>query len=132
MTDTMDQTSSDNTPSELPPDEVPTRNGITTKGNEPSFDWDELVPRLVHPLKVATIEALWWIELPLSPSELTKVFEGKFLLGVISYHARALANVKALKVVGERPVRGAVQHFYFFPARQKEAARYLRQLLPPA
>jgi hypothetical protein len=34
------------------------------EGGEP-FDWSALVPRVAHPLRVAIVEALLWIDRPL-------------------------------------------------------------------
>ncbi len=84
------------------------------KDVEASFDWGALVPRIVHPLKVAIVEAVLWIDGPISASELEKVFEKRFSLSVVSYHMKKLAEAGVLAKVGERQVRGALQHFYFF------------------
>lgn len=88
------------------------------KGGEPSFDWAMLVPHVVHPLKVATVEALLYMDQPLSASQLAKLFAGseKGYVSMATYHLRALARAGAVEEVGTRQVRGAVQKFYFFPA----------------
>jgi hypothetical protein len=93
---------------------------VTTAGDDVAFDWAEFVPRLVHPLKVAIVEALLWINAPLSASELTKVFYGRWELGVVSYHMKKMAAIDAISKVLERPVRGSVQTLYFFPGRDWE------------
>lgn len=85
------------------------------KGDGPAFDWAWLVPRVIHPVKVAIIEAMAYIERPISAVELEKVFEEEIGLGVASYHMKELARHGAVVKVGERQVRGAVQHFYSFP-----------------
>lgn len=92
-------------------------------GGEP-FDWAKLVPRLVHPLQVAIVEAIWWIDEPLAASELELVFEREFGLSLISYHLLRLREAGALEEVGREQVRGALKHFYFFAAddRQGEPA----------
>jgi DNA-binding transcriptional ArsR family regulator len=77
-----------------------------------SFEWGSLVPRLVHPLKVAIIEALEWIEAPLSAKELDLVLDEEFGLSLVSYHLRKLAEVGAVEKVEQRAVRGALQTFY--------------------
>jgi DNA-binding transcriptional ArsR family regulator len=88
---------------------------MTVEGDEPSFDWEALVPRIVHPLKVAIVEALWWVGEPLSATDLTKVIdEEKFTISHVSYHMVRLADVGALEVVRRRAVRGAIEKFYFF------------------
>jgi hypothetical protein len=76
------------------------------------FNWDSLIPYLVHPVKVAIIEAMEWIEVPVSPRELDRVFDEKFGLSLVAYHMRTLADVGVVEKVGQQPVRGAVQTFY--------------------
>lgn len=76
-------------------------------------DWSALVPRLVHPTRVAIIEAMRCIERPLSASELAKVFDNeKLRLPSISYHVRALAAIGVLKRVRVEQVRGARKQMY--------------------
>ncbi len=88
---------------------------MTAKGGE-RFDWASLVPRIVHPLKVAMIEALAWVEEPLSASDLTKVIDSeRYGVANVSYHLNKLAEIDAIEVVGERQRRGALEKFYFFP-----------------
>jgi Helix-turn-helix domain len=86
----------------------------TMGGNEP-FDWNVLVPHIVNPTKVAVIEAMSWIGVPLSASELEKVFDDEeFGLSRISYHVRTLAKAGILRMVRQRQVRGSIQTFYVF------------------
>lgn len=81
-----------------------------------AFGWDALVPRIVHPLKVAIIEALWWIGRPMSASDLTKVIDDEEIgLSHVSYHMVTLAKAGAIKVVRRRRIRGSTEKFYFFP-----------------
>ena len=84
-------------------------------GDEIDFDWESLVPRFVHPLKVAIIEAMRWIGRPLSASELARVFLGEYNLSLVAYHLNMLVDADVFEQVGERQVRGAVQRSYFFP-----------------
>lgn len=91
------------------------------------FDWSALVPRIVHPLKVAIIEALQWIDTPLSSTDLRKVFGGdRFSLNLIAYHASQLAKLGAIRPVSSRQVRGATETFYSLaihvPSTHSEAA----------
>jgi hypothetical protein len=92
--------------------------GEMAMGQGSTFEWDALVPYLVHPLKVAIVEAVSWIDMPLSASELAKIFMSEFELSLVSYHLTKLAAVGAVVKVGQRPVRGALQTFYFFPGRE--------------
>ena len=83
-------------------------------GSEASpFDWEALVPRVVHPVKVAVIEALLWVDQPLSSTDLMRLFSREDLgLSHISYHVRALAKMRVLKKVRERRVRGSIETFW--------------------
>jgi len=86
---------------------------MPAQGDELTFDWVSLVPRLVHPFKVMTIEALCWIGAPLSASELEKMVDPRPGVGLVSYHVTTLAETGAIVLVGQRKVRGAIQSFYF-------------------
>jgi DNA-binding transcriptional ArsR family regulator len=80
-----------------------------------TFDWNVLVPHIVHPLKVRIVEAMHWIGQPLSASELSKLIgDEQYSLSHVSYHLVKLAKMGALEVTRERPVRGVVEKFYFF------------------
>jgi hypothetical protein len=84
-----------------------------TNGGDP-VDWDGLVSRLLHETQVLIIEALKWIDRPLSSRELENVFERSIGLSSVCYHVGRLAELGVLEKVGERPVRGAWENFYFF------------------
>jgi Helix-turn-helix domain len=88
---------------------------MTMREGDEAFDWSVLVPRVVHPLKVAIVEGLLWVKEPLSATDFEKVLDGKFSLSLISYHLLTLQEAGALEVVRRRQVRGAVEKFYFFP-----------------
>ena len=88
---------------------------MTTKGGE-RFDWASLVPQVIHPLKVALVEALQWVDRPLSAADLTKIVDNEsYQVSGVSYHMVRLAKVGAIEVVGKRQRRGAIETFYFFP-----------------
>ena len=80
------------------------------------FNWDCLIAGIVHPVKVAIIEAMEWVELPLSPRELDQMFDEQFGLSLVSYHVRTLSEAGLVEKVRERPVRGALQTFYTLSA----------------
>jgi hypothetical protein len=46
----------------------------------------------VHPSKVLIIEAMQWIDRPMSASELGEVLDGALSSAVVSYHLRSLAS----------------------------------------
>jgi len=89
-----------------------------TPGGRWTFNWDALIPISVHPVKVAIIEAMEWIEVPLSPKELDRIFDEEFGVSLVSYHMRTLADVGVVERVRQQSVRGAVQSFYTLAARE--------------
>jgi hypothetical protein len=81
-----------------------------------SVDWEAMVAQVIHPAKVAIIEALAWIGRPLSPSLMAEIFsESDLYLSLIAYHVKGLADMGLLEIVTTKPVRGALERFYFFP-----------------
>ena len=83
-------------------------------GDELALDWSALVPRLVHPTKVAVIEAMNWIGRPLSATELESSFGGALSQSILSYHVNSLAKAGALALIDKQRVRGAWENFYYF------------------
>jgi DNA-binding transcriptional ArsR family regulator len=82
------------------------------KGGE-QFEWSPLAAHLTHPLKVAVVEALSWVEQPLSPSDLVKLIDReRYSPAHVSYHLGKLANAEALRVVGTPQARGATERLY--------------------
>jgi hypothetical protein len=84
---------------------------MATTGNE-KFDWESLVPRVLHPMQVEIIEAMVWIGRPLSASELRLVFEEAHGLSHVAYHVDRLADLKALRKAGGEQVRGTYKSYY--------------------
>jgi hypothetical protein len=82
------------------------------------FNWDALILLSVHPMKVAIIEALQWIEVPLSPKELDRIFDEEYGVSLVSYHTRTLADVGVVERVRQQAVRGAMQSFYTLAAKE--------------
>ena len=79
--------------------------------------WGTLVPYLVHPTKVAIIEAMEWWAVPLSPSEPDRLFDEQFgPLSTVSYHMQALVKVGAVQKVRQHSVQRALQTFYALSA----------------
>lgn len=98
--------------------ELPTeRPPIDLKGvaDDRRFDWEGLVALSVHPLKVAIIEALRWVQQPLSPSEMTVMLaDGGYSLDLVQYHAGSLAKIGVIEVTHARRARGARESYYYF------------------
>lgn len=78
----------------------------------PGFDWESLIPLLVHPVKITIIEAMEWLDMPLSATDLDRVLDGKIGVSLLSYHLRKLSELEVIQPVRKETVRGAVQTFY--------------------
>lgn len=86
------------------------------EGDEP-FEWARLVPDVIHPAKVAIVEAMCWIDKPLSPREVDSVLDDRYGLSLVAYHMRSLAEAGAIRLVEQRQVRGALQNLYVLEPR---------------
>lgn len=93
-------------------------------------DWQVLVPRLIHSTKVLIIEAMLWIERPLSATELAKMTNGAIAISSFSYHLDRLRDAEALEVVTKlkaRKSQGAKKEkFFYFPGEHNWASRVAR------
>ena len=107
----MTKPSSDTTPGGQPVDCAGSA-GCSPSSGEAGFDWAALVPQVVHPDKVAIIEALLWVGLPMSASDLNFSLGSERGLSHTSYHVRALTEAGVLEKVSERQRRGAIQKFF--------------------
>lgn len=85
---------------------------VTQLSPASSFDWEALVARLIHPVKVSIIEAMSWIGEPLSATDLDRILKGQVGVSLISYHLRKLVELGVIQPVRKEMVRGAVQTFY--------------------
>jgi len=83
------------------------------------FPWASLVSRVLHPIQVAVIEAMLWVELPVAPSDLGLMFDGQFTTSHVGYHAKALAHRRLLKLVDTEQMRGATRHLYVLAAESE-------------
>src|SRR6478609_3141884 len=78
-----------------------------------ALDWGALVAFVAHPTKVLILEAMQWVDEPLSASELEQLFDKKPSLCSVSYHVRTLAKFGALEEIRSRRVRGTIERYYF-------------------
>ena len=77
--------------------------GQITNVNDPRY-----LKALAHPTRIRVLAILK--ERKASPNELSEILgEG---LGTVAYHVRTLKNLGLVKLVGTRPRRGAIEHFY--------------------
>jgi Helix-turn-helix domain len=74
-------------------------------------NWERLARANTHPLRVSILEVLSLDGgRTLSPKMLS--VELRAPLSTVNYHVTELRNSDLVKVVDERQVRGAVEHFY--------------------
>jgi predicted transcriptional regulator len=75
------------------------------------MDWQNLARAHTHPLRISILEVLGLDGgRTLSPKDLS--IELQAPLSTVNYHVTELANAGLLELMGERPVRGAIEHFY--------------------
>jgi hypothetical protein len=72
------------------------------------FNWGQLVARVLHPKQVAIIEALLWINEPLSAEDLKLLFEDRPSASVMTHHLRRLTKLDAVKIVARARSRRSV------------------------
>lgn len=85
-------------------------------------DDNDLLAALRHPLRRQILRAMAGEE-AISPIELTGLLNKP--LSNVSYHVRVLADCAAITLVGTKPVRGSMQHFY----RSAIKAPWAREIL---
>ncbi len=84
-----------------------------TDGEALDWFWATLAARLLHSYQVQIIEAMRWVDEPLSASELVHVLGTGQRLSTIAYHVRRLDSIGALTAAGRRhPQRGSEEKLY--------------------
>jgi predicted ArsR family transcriptional regulator len=75
------------------------------------MNWQLLARANTHPLRISILEVLAMDGgRTLSPSDLS--YELRTPLSNVNYHVTELHRTGLVELVGERPVRGATEHFY--------------------
>jgi Helix-turn-helix domain len=99
------------------------RNG---NGSVP-LDWEHLARATAHPVRVSILEVLS-IDAgrTLSPTDISR--ELQIPLSNTNYHVTELAKADLIELVGQRQVRGAVEHFYRLPRVEAGVARSLESV----
>lgn len=88
-----------------------------TEDEQAAYIWLVCVPRLIQPLKLTIIEALLYMERPLSATQLVALLDQpECYLGLVSYHLGTLKEARVIELIESRSVRGAKEHFYYFSA----------------
>lgn len=86
--------------------------------------WEPFLPHLVHPVKVAIVEALLWIGEPLSAVQFGKVFRGAgegFRESNVRYHLGHLREVGVLRKAAAGPSpegKESREKFFYFAGRR--------------
>jgi DNA-binding transcriptional ArsR family regulator len=79
------------------------------------LDWEHLARATAHPVRVSILEVLSIdVGRTLSPTDISR--ELQIPLSNTNYHVTELAKADLIELVGQRQVRGAVEHFYRLPA----------------
>lgn len=74
------------------------------------LDWEKVARAHTHPTRIAVLEMLTESDTALSPVQIAKAM-GKDV-GHVGYHVRKLEEFGLVEFISERPVRGAMEHFY--------------------
>lgn len=91
---------------------------MNKKGSEEPLDWADLVPLIVHKTKLIILEAMLWIDEPLSAVDVEAMVGGTIGTSSLSYHLRSLAyELPVLDLYEEERVRGAWRKLYYFRGR---------------
>lgn len=69
------------------------------------FPWGGLAARVIHPVQVEVIEALLWIDLPLTATDLLHVFDAKRSGLLIEHHIRRLTRLDAVMPIDNEQAR---------------------------
>ncbi|HEX5929754.1 MAG TPA: helix-turn-helix domain-containing protein [Solirubrobacterales bacterium] len=94
-------------------------------------NWEQLARATAHPLRISVLEILGLDGgRTLSPSDLSQ--ELQIPLSNTNYHVTELAKAGLIKLVGQRQVRGATEHFYCLPQASKHIKVDLREEWVPA
>lgn len=97
---------------------------MNNKGGEERLDWVALVPLIVHPTKLIILEAMLWIDEPISAVDVEAMVGGKIGTSSLSYHLRSLAyELPVLTLYDEERVRGAWRKLYYFRNRTPASKR---------
>jgi hypothetical protein len=86
--------------------------------------WELYVASFVHPIKVAIVEILCWMEAPLSAVQLSRLCSGggkSFREPNVRYHLHQLVKVGVLEIVSTSPLdeESEVDTFFYFADRTR-------------
>jgi hypothetical protein len=93
-----------------------------SKGDGQPTDWDSLAPQLIHPFQAAILEAVEWLDRPLSAPLIAHMCEEDRSVSEAVYHLWKLADGGTLELVYERLVPGSFERFYALSLEHRRAA----------
>lgn len=76
------------------------------------YDWGSLVPMIAHPIRVAIIEIMFFLEIKLSASDLRELFCGEVPLSNVHYHLSMLKKADVVAKADQRQVGGTTETFF--------------------
>lgn len=90
------------------------------------MNWERLARANTHPLRVSILEVLSIDKgRTLSPKDLSLELQAP--LSTVNYHVTELRRSNLVKVVDERQVRGAIEHFYHVIEPSENGAKGARK-----
>ena len=94
-----------------------------------TLDWSALIPAAIHPIQITILEAMAWLDRPVSSVELRRMFQEPeyYYLSAVSYHMGRLVDLGAVEAVDRESVRGAEKTYYRLVPAITEAHGPLRQ-----
>lgn len=91
------------------------------------LDWDVLAPRTVHPIRVAAVEAMRWIDEPFSAVDLDRMHDDPPGVEAIAYHMRVLAfDLLVMRLYDEETSAGHAASSNYFRNRTPISRRRKR------
>ncbi len=83
------------------------------------MDWDGLVARLLHETQLHIIEAMRWIDRPLSSTELSRILDEQMRHQNILHHLARLEELEVVTLEFTSPERGKAKFFRLAAAAQE-------------
>jgi DNA-binding transcriptional ArsR family regulator len=90
--------------------------------------WSTLPAKLSHPVRAPIVEALWWIDEPLSAREAVDALDSDFTMWEVAHHLRVLEELGVVEVLAADPGRAASRRdgfdvLYRLKARRSDVSR---------
>src|SRR6185295_9679697 len=97
--------------------------GMTEDGGQ-TLDWGGLAPLVIHQTKLLILEAMLWVDEPLSAVDIVAMCNGTIGTSSISYHLKSLdGDLSVVRLYDEKQIRGAWKKNYYFRDRTPASRR---------